>query len=337
MHHMHGAGARARPTISLARFGLPRAVAGAVLLAAFGTAQASCGSAFCSINTDWGSSTAGLSEGSTLDIRYEYIPQDQPRAGSRRVAVGELPRHHDEVHTINRNLVATYSHTFASGWGFSATLPLVDRDHLHIHNHRGGQLPEQWDFRGLGDATVTGRYQRSLAGPDATPRTAGLFFGLKLPTGNTDEANALGQVAERSLQPGTGTTDMILGAIYHQQFAASGAAWFAQVQLQHPLNSRDDYRPGTQFGLDVGYAHPFTTRLSGLLQLNVESKGRDEGAQAEPDDSGGRFVFLSPGLSFKMGERYLAYAYYQYPLYQYVNGVQLTADKAIVVGVSTRF
>jgi hypothetical protein len=31
------------------------------------------------------------------------------------------------------------------------------------------------------------------------------------------------------------------------------------------------------------------------------------------------------------------YAYYQHPLHQNVNGVQLTASRAFVVGVSTRF
>ena len=189
----------------------------------------------------------------------------------------------------------------------------------------------------MGDARVTGRYQRYLEGPDAAPRTAGAFFGLKLPTGKTDVANGEGALAERSLQPGSGTTDLIAGAFYHQQFASSGAAWFAQLQLQQPLNSHDEFRPGAQLALDVGYAHPFTQRFSGLVQVNAVAKRRDEGAQAEPDDSGGRFVFLSPGASYKMGESFLLYAYYQIPLYQYVNGVQLTANKAVVVGVSARF
>ena len=186
--------------------------------------------------------------------------------------MGEIPHHHDEVHTINRNLVASYSHTWASGWGISATLPVVDRDHLHIHNHRGAQLPEQWNFREVGDARVTGRYQQSLEGSDAAPRTAGAFFGLKLPTGKTDVANGEGELAERSLQPGTGTTDLIAGAFHHQQIAASGAAWFAQLQLQQPLNSHDDFRPGAQLALDVGYAHPFTQRFSGLVQVNAVAK-----------------------------------------------------------------
>jgi hypothetical protein len=308
-----------------------------VLAVLAGPAQASCGSAFCSINTDWGAGTTGLTEGSTLDVRYEDIRQDRPRAGSRKVAVGEIPHDHDEVHTFNRNLVATYSHTWASGWGVSATLPFVDRDHLHIANDDGPPTPEQWKFRELGDARVVGRYERSLEGSDAAPRMISAFVGLKLPTGRTDVANSQGQVAERGLQPGTGTTDLIVGALYHQQLAASGTAWFAQAQLQHPLNSHDEFRPGAQLAMDLGYAYPFTQRFSGLVQLNAVWKGHDGGAQAEPENSGSHSVFLSPGLSYKLGERFRVYGYYQQPLYQYVNGVQLTASRAIVVGVSTRF
>lgn len=327
VHHFHGAAARPLPALSL------------VLLAAClaTPAHASCGSTFCAINTDWGAGTTGLAEGSTLDLRYERIRQDQPRAGSRRVAVGELRRHHDEVATLNQNLVATYSHTWASGWGVSATLPFVDREHRHWHNHRGQRLDERWNFRELGDVRLTGRYQRALEGSDASPRTVGAFLGLKLPTGRTGVANDEGAAAERSLQPGTGTTDLVAGLIHHQQLAATGAAWFAQAQWQQPLNSHDGFRPGAQFGADVGYAHPLTERLSALVQVNAVVKRRDRGAEAEPADSGSRSVFLSPGLSYKVGERYRVYGYYQVPLHQHVNGVQLTAGKALVVGVSTRF
>ena len=338
MRQIHGVTAFKAGRTSLVRNHFFRASAVTGVLAAFaGAAQASCGSAFCSINTDWGASTTGLSEGSTLDLRYENIRQDQPRAGSRKVAVGEIPHHHDEVHTFNQNLIAAYSQTWASGWGISATVPFVDRDHLHTHNHQGAQVPEQWNFREVGDVRLTGRYQRFLEGSDTAPRMTGFFFGLKLPTGRTNVANDEGDLAERSLQPGTGTTDLIAGVIYHQQIAASNAAWFAQLQLQQPLTSHDDFRPGAQLALDVGYAHQFTQRFSGLLQLNTVMKRRDSGAEAEPADSGGRFVFLSPGLSYKVGEMFRVYAYYQHPLYQYVNGVQLTAHQAVVVGVSTRF
>ena len=58
---------------------------------------------------------------------------------------------------------------------------------------------------------------------------------------------------------------------------------------------------------------------------------------AEPEDSGGKFVYLSPGMSYMLTQRLQAYGFVQLPLYQYVNGVQLTADWAVAAGLSLRF
>jgi hypothetical protein len=73
------------------------------------------------------------------------------------------------------------------------------------------------------------------------------------------------------------------------------------------------------------------------VQLNAVFKRPDSGAQAEPEASGRQSLFLSPGLSCKIGEMFRVYGYVQLPLVQHVNGVQLTASRALVVGVSTRF
>jgi hypothetical protein len=300
-------------------------------------AVASCGSAFCTVNSNWTSESAMIESGSVFDLRYEYINQDQPRAGSDKVAVGQIPHHHDEVFTRNRNLLATYSHSFDSEWGISVIAPVVDRDHLHIHNHMGGQIPERWNFTELGDVRVVGRYQLPYVGDPTKASAAGINFGLKLPTGRSTVANADGDVAERSLQPGTGTTDGIVGAYYHQKLPQWDSSWFAQAQYQHALNSHDDFRPGSQFGIDVGYRYGVTDKLGALVQVNAVVKRRDRGAQAEPNDSGGRFLFITPGLSYAATDTMQIYAFFQKPVYQYVNGVQLTADKAFVLGLSNRF
>jgi hypothetical protein len=299
--------------------------------------SASCGTAFCTVNSNWTSESAAVEAGSTLDLRVEYIKQNQPRAGNDRIGVGQIRRHHDEVSTVNRNLLATYSHTFNSEWGIVVAAPVIDRKHFHIHNHGGAQVPERWDFTELGDVRVTGRYQLPYIGDPLKPSTAGLAFGLKLPTGRTGLANENGDVAERTLQPGTGTTDAIIGAYYHQKLPDRNASWFAQAQYQHALNDHEDFRPGSQLGLDLGYRHGVTDKLGALLQLNFLVKRRDSGTQAEPDDSGHRSVFISPGLSYVVSDTVQIYGFFQKPLYQHVRGVQLTADKAFVVGVSGRF
>ena len=297
-------------------------------------ASASCGAAFCTVNTNWTTQNALLAPGSAFDLHYEYIDQDQPRAGGDNVAVGQIHHHHDEVSTVNRNLVATYSRGFGNGWGVTVSAPLGDREHRHVHNHHGEQINETWSFTELGDVRVVGRRQLASGGDLLSPSDSGLTFGLKLPTGRFTVANGDNDRAERSLQPGTGTTDLIVGAYHHQRRNASDAAWFAQAQYQHAVDSRAGYKPGAQFSADAGVRKGFGQGFGALVQLNFVHKRRDGGSAAEPADSGGRYLFLSPGLSYAINGKLQVYGFVQQPLVRHVNGVQLTADRAFLAGLS---
>jgi hypothetical protein len=273
-----------------------------------------------------------------LDLRFEHIDQDQLRAGTRRVAIGEVPAHHDEVRTVNRNVFATLDYGLTPEWAVSVIVPYVDRVHDHIHHHHGEDIPEHWSFRDLGDIRVQGRWQ-VVVDPTSMERASfvGATFGLKLPTGRTDVANGEGEVAERSLQPGTGTSDVLLGAYYRQAIPASQSSWFVQWQGQLALDEHDGFRPGSQAGLDFGYRYDVNDRLGLMLQANYRYKARDRGAQAEPEDSGGQFLTLSPGASYALSPQWQVYAYLQLPLWQRVNGVQLTSDWSATAGVSVQF
>jgi len=316
---------------------LAAGIALATAVAAAGDVSASCGSAFCMVNTSWNVQGAWTESGWRADLRYEYINQDQPRSGSSKVGVGQIPQHHDEVKTINRNWLASLDYTFNQDWGVSATLPIQDRDHTHIHNHRGQQLIETWNYTEVGDVRVVGRRQWHSENLDKqTLDTYGINFGLKLPTGATDVRNSAASLAERTLQPGTGTTDLILGG-YYSRALGFGKSWFVDALVQTPFSSHDNFKPGTRVSFDLGYRHEVTEKLGVMLQLNLLHKSRDSGSDAEPEDSGGRFVFVSPGVSYVVAKNAQIYGFLQLPLYQYVNGVQLTADWAAVVGVSTRF
>jgi hypothetical protein len=297
-------------------------------------AFASCGAAFCTVNTNWTTQSALVDAGSSFDLRYEFIDQNQPYAGSDRVAVGQIPHHHDEVSTLNRNLVATFSHSFGDGWGVTVVAPVGERDHLHIHNHKGEKVNEQWKFTQLGDVRAVGRYQFASGSDLLKPSAAGVTFGLKLPSGRITIANAAGSVGERSMQPGSGTTDLLVGAYYHQTLMASDSSWFAQAQCQHALNSREGFKPGAQCGADLGMRRGIGERLGGLVQLNFVQKQADAGTAAEPADSGGRFVYLSPGLSYAVSGKLQVYGFVQQALYRHVTGVQLTAPRSLLFGVS---
>lgn len=296
--------------------------------------HASCGAAFCTLNTSWETQGVSTEPGLRVDLRYEYVNQDQPRAGRDKVSVGEIRQHHDEQRTLNRNVIGTIDYAPSARDGVSIQLPFVRRDHSHIHNHHGALIHDSWQFEGLGDIKIIGR--RRLGDGDSR---SGVLYGVKLATGSTTRSNDDGDPAERSLQAGSGTTDAVMGF-----YTSSLSLWgetpvrvFVQGQVQAPTNARGGFRPGAQYSADVGIAYPAAGTWSGLLQLNASIKDRDRGWEAEPANSGGSFLWLSPGLSFALSRDVQWYGFVQLPAYQRVNGVQLTASTSVATGVHWRF
>jgi hypothetical protein len=314
-------------------------LAAAIAAAAFtNAAHASCGAAFCLVNTDWSAQGYWLEPGMLLDLKYEFVTLDQPRTGTERISVGQIPHHHDEVETKNRNFVLAADWSPAPAWGLSLSIPYVDREHLHVHNHHGAQIPETWKFDELGDMRVVGRYE-AIGSRETVERQSsiGFTFGVKLPTGRYDVTNGEGEAAERTLQPGTGTTDLLLGVYWHGMAPLAGTSWFARAQAALPMNEREGFKPGNAAFIDGGVRYAAGHDVGLMLQLNYVYKDRDKGAEAEPDDSGQQQLFLSPGVSWNFAKNGQVYAFAQFPLYQKVNGVQLTADWSAVAGVSWRF
>jgi hypothetical protein len=296
---------------------------------------AHCGGSFCALNTNWNVQGVWDKPGVRLDLRGEYINMDQLRHGTDNVGPSGEAGEHDEKRTINRNYIATLDWSINQDWGLAVHVPLVDRSHTHVHNMDEMGVIEQeqetWDFTKVGDVRVVGRYA-FYHGDNAD---AGLSFGLKLPTGSIHQKNSAGEEAERSLQPGTGSTDGILGLYYNRH--AGKFNWYAQGNWQNTIDERDHYRPGYKLGADVGLNYMATPDWSLLLQLNAQNNGKDKGANAESNDSGGTYLFLSPGVSYRVTRDAQVYGFFQQPLYQRVNGTQLVADWAAVMGLSMQF
>ncbi|MGA9162989.1 MAG: hypothetical protein WBZ31_00915 [Thiobacillus sp.] len=303
------------------------------LLAGHGAAMASCGSAFCSTNTDWDAQTPWTENATQLDVRMEYINQDQLRAGRDKTTASGVVGEHDEIGTRNRNVIASLSHAVSSSVSLTLSVPVVSRDHSHIHNGEDGPELESWDFTRLGDVRALA-YWRLDEAQSPHDTSYGLVGGIKLPTGSTDERNAAGEAAERSLQPGTGSTDLIVGGFASGRWAQAG--WFAQVRGRHAVTERQDYEPGDAVNLDLGTSYPLGT-VQALAQINMLWRGQDQGANAEPADSGGTFIYFSPGLLVPLGNGMQLYGLAQLPLLQDVRGTQLTADWAASLGLTVRF
>lgn len=304
----------------------------AVLALAGVPVHAGCGSSSCPI--DIHALNRPSQGGVTFDFSVQYINQDQPRIGTRDAAVGELSgAHHDEVRTLNRIATLVAGYAPSDRLQFSLSVPFVSREHHHLgssHGHARGPatehnvVPQSWDVRGLGDVVLQGRA--------AVARTnLWVLGGVKLPTGASDRVNAAGEIGELPIQPGSGTTDGIVGLSYERGVAVP---YFITATYQFRGGETRGYRFGNELQVNAGGAYPVRGNVEALLQLNSRFRARDSGHDAE--FTGGTYVYATPGLRWGVRQGAL-YALVQLPVVQDVNAIQLTSHANYIVGVQTRF
>lgn len=307
----------------------------APLLLAPNAARA-CSSCGCTLSTGWDSQGFATSAGFRVDLRYDYLNQSQLRSGTSSVDRNDYPLPQDielEKGTVNRYTTLGIDYSSGGTWGVNVALPYVDREHATWPE---GQTELATSHSAsLGDARVLVRWQ------GLTPeRNTGLQFGLKLPTGRHDVRFATGPVAgelvDRGLQPGSGTTNLLLGAY---RFGPMGQDWdwFAQGMAEVALDSSDGFRPGAALNLNAGVRYVANARVVPELQVNGRVSRRDSGVAADVGNSGGTLIDLSPGVTVKVSDKLQVFGYVQLPLYQRVNGLQLAPRYTTSIGARYDF
>lgn len=318
----------------------------AILLAPWQPAVASCGSSSCPLDLH----ALGSADNArlVLDLSLQYIRQNVPQHGTTRGRFGEVATEHDEISTINRLTTLQARIRVSPNLQMTALLPFVSRSHEHIARD-SGQL-EQWNFRAAGDAALQARYrvlQSERPGHDSLWITG----GVKFPTGARHERRGnAGEEAEVTIQPGSGSTDVSVGAAYQGAFlrntSVSGPMgnvtaipYFASLTYRRNGAGTYGYRRGDELQASIGSEYPLSAKLNALGQVNARHLSRDAvGSTGEnPALTGGTFVYVSPGIRWLLRRRLSGYAYVQLPVYQNVNGVQLTARVNYLAGVQQRF
>lgn len=319
----------------------------ACLSALTATQANACASCGCTLNTDWENLNPSGSSGFKLDVRYDYLDQDQLRSGTHTispVAASQVVNNGDpqevEKDTRNHYLTLSGDYSVKSGWGVNVQVPYIFRSHSTLGTASDGITAgaggEQYDSKtsNFGDLKIIGRYQ------GFTPQhNLGLLFGVKLPTGSHSETGVstdptdLGTVAiDRGLQPGTGTTDGIIGAFYSDRLSKT-FGYSVNALYQSALNNRDDYRPGNGTNLNVALRFMGNPNYMPTVQLNARYVEHDTGAQADIYSTGGTLVYLSPGISAPINKQTSIYSFVQLPIYQRLNGVQLAPKFITSIGL----
>ena len=325
---LHAAPASARSSIAIAL---------AVLLAGACADSVACSACGCTLNADW--ATQGLTSrtGWTADLRYDFFNQDDLRSGTGRVDRSTLALPNEEEiqqQTVNRNATLTLDYGLSSDWGVTLTLPWLERRHTTIAEGDTDISSSRSDS--LGDVRVVARYTGFSEAQDW-----GLQLGLKLPTGdshgvNFDGGPQQGEMLDRGLQAGTGSTDLLVGAF---KFGAINetADWFGQALLQIPVIADRAFKPGVGANLTAGVRYRGFESIVPQLQFNSRVERRETGSEADTPNSGATLVYFSPGAAFNVSAKTSVYLFGQVPVYQRVNGYQLEPKWSVSAGVHAAF
>ena len=300
-------------------------------------ACASCG---CTLSADAAMGYSAL-PGWRLSFEYDYINQDQLRSGTH--SVSGVPDGHELEHdTLNRYFTTGLSYSPNSSWNLTVLAPYIERDHSTYGTYDSTQpLPDlsYSHSSSLGDIKLIGSYQGFLP-----TNNLGVQLGVKLPTGRYGTAvdfhagPLAGTPLDASLQPGTGSTDVIVGAYYYRAVSQDFDV-FVNGQFQAAVRERldqpgNDYRPGNSTTVSLGLRYEGSPQWAPQLQLNALYKKPDTGALADVQNSAGTVLYVSPGITARVFAGLNVFAFVQLPVYSNLYGIQLFPRFTASVGAS---
>ena len=259
----------------------------------------------------------------SVGFRLTYTRPDQRSDDKLESLAGE----HVHAHNTDYNLNASVGVAFGITHQFtlSAELPFVRRDNLREGEHSDvadesfNHVVRLGNVAGLGDMNVLAKYRLTRG----TEGGLALVAGIKVPTGSTHKRSTEGERLETEHQPGTGSWDPILGAsagtrvgplmltasaLYQlsgkgAQRTELGDRLQAGVALSHHFGPSEHHREAGQnhhHGDELDDHHEDHARSAwdAFVELSGEWEGRQKvDGDVEPD-SGGKAVWLTPGVRF---------------------------------------
>jgi hypothetical protein len=229
---------------------------------------------------------------------------------------------------------------FNHDWGVMVTVPYTAR--VFRTEDTETSHTNQYEHANFGDVRLWGMYTGLLK-----DMSLGLLVGIKTPSGDWTYPHF-----DRDTSIGTGSTDLLLGAYKVGTFPSrignvNLTLWerpfqyYLQFQYEYPFLQSDHYMPGKEFDQASGIIYNFgqtwrLNELAPLLTLYTSVRTHDQGANANPPNSGYTRMLLAPGTEIGWGP-FRLYADVEFPVFQWVNGHQLTTPYLVKTILSYSF
>ncbi len=294
---------------------------GLVTLAPSSAFACACGCAIFDVGTN---TLLPGGAGGTAFIEYDYLAQTRNWHEDSSAPASD----NDDKRITSNFFLAGFQYMFEDGWGAMAEIPYTSRN---LRTAEPGD-PGTFSHAALGDIRLMGMYSGF-----SSDMSSGVLFGLKLPTGDHTYKHFGADV-----EIGSGSTDALLGGYDTGAFVFDSRwSYFMQALWQHEIATQDHYTPGSELNAAAGISYNgWNANRIGVvpsLQLIVSQRGRDGGANGEPENTGYTRLLISPGASLRLNDNWKLYADVEVPVYQHVNGNQLVAPAAFKFVVSHGF
>ena len=182
---------------------------------------------------------------------------------------------------------------------------------------------------GVGDAQIGARHAFG-------PLVAGL--SLKLPIGDYRLGPDLGGgPLDPTLQPGTGTLDLVASLQWRLPRRAAGLDWTLAGSYQANDANDLDYRFGDESMLTLTGGRRLSARLSVSAQAKLARRARSRFLAAGVPSTGSTILYGTPGARLSLPAASAVYGYLQIPLLRHVNDTQLAPSWGFLVGLSRTF
>ena len=265
-------------------------------------------------------------QGGMAFLQYDYQDQNRNWNGTSEAPAANNSDKQIETHFVTAGL----QYMFNDRWGAQLEIPY---DFRTFKTDIGGGNIVTRNWSQLGDIRLEGIYTGFFA-----DLSAGLTFGLKLPTGDYSFDP---DIVDRDTQIGTGSTDALLGGFYRGNLNRNQTwDYFAQAELDLPVLTQAGYRPGVELDAAAGVDYKGLTlgrvKIAPLAQVIFSERTGDTGPNADPENSGYQRILLSPGVEFHIHPVKI-YADAEFPVYQNFTGNQLAAPVMFKLSVSWMF
>jgi len=273
---------------------------------------------------------SGSNRSIALNVGYEYKGINLLIDNGERLT-------NDPRSRYGQNVAFKLDYILNEKWALSTIIPI-------IHQSRSTTSITESTL-GIGDVTVIGQYSL-LTGKDMRIAIAG---GVQLPLGITSHRNALQILMSPDMQSGSGTYDFMSSINFGKShflipfLGLNLEVLYRNNTVNDSFGATDTFN-GRMFGfgdevITAAVLNYLWVLESGFLSSDVGLKYRHASANIEngvnAPNSGGHWLSLPLGLSLQSNESTTTRIYSEIPLYQQLEGLQITTS--FTIGVQVRY